>query len=313
MPNCEAPIAVLPDASRALLSPTFCEEARDSSTPDDAWTNPDPVSIIDITPEALTFVKNLPGFGPVAMSPDGSRAVAYLDMERIDRSMFSDPKQIPGAGSPQYHLMVIDPKTLAFNLDPIGPALPRFAMTRDGKGLLVDSSVKVIQRSTVRAGGSISFTPHSISSTGGVTASVFGENTPFGYFDIATGKFTGFVGPQAGLDRFVQLADGKTVITLEKRKDGLGGLPSRIDIASKKTVVLPGDYGTGVRDVGLLPDGKTMILRLRQSAARIKGALYAQESYCFSLDAKTCTEGRVEYQDKVPFAIECEETSHDCW
>src|SRR5207248_2228952 len=48
IPNCTAPIDVLPDATRALLSPTFCEEGQTSTTKQ-TWTNPDPVSVIDLT------------------------------------------------------------------------------------------------------------------------------------------------------------------------------------------------------------------------------------------------------------------------
>ena len=316
IPNCEAPVEVLPDETRALVSPTFCEEAR-SSNPKDTWTNPDPVSVIDITAEGLSFLKNLPGFGPVALSPDGKRAVAYLDVARIDASMFADKSQIPAAGAPQYHLLVIDPKTLAFRVDPIGDALPRFAMSEDGKGLLIDASIKVKTRAQAKAGATISLGPEGVSGEISASVSVFNENSPFGYFDLATGKFSGFAGVQAGLDRFVQLGDGKTVITLQKRADGLGGVPFLIDVAGKTTTALSGDYGTGVRDIGLLPDGKTILLRLRQPAAQIGSELFSRESYCYSLDGVTCGGGRVEYQATVSFASvetnDCPVLGHDCW
>jgi hypothetical protein len=316
IPNCEAPVVVLPDESRAMVSPTFCEEAK-SSNPDDTWTNPDPVSIIDVTGEGLSFLKNLPGFGPVALSPDGSRAVAYLDVARVDATMFDDKSQVPGAGAAQYHLLVIDPKTLEFSVDPIGDALPRFAMTEDGKGLLIDASIKVTHRAQAKADAKISLGPDGISGEVNASLSVFDENSPFGYFDLATGKFSGFAGVQAGLDRFVQLADGQTVITLQKRTDGLGGMPFRIDVAGKATAALTGDYGTGVRDIGLLPDGKTILLRLRQPAAQIGNQLFSRESYCYSLDGVTCGAGRVEYQATVSFASvetnDCGAMGHDCW
>lgn len=316
IPNCEAPVVVLPDESRAMVSPTFCEEGR-SSTPDDTWTNPDPVSIIDVTAAGLSFLKNLPGFGPVALSPDGSRAVAYLDVARIDATMFDDKSQIPGSGAAQYHLLVIDPRTLEFSVDPIGGALPRFAMTEDGKGLLIDASIKVKTRAQASAGAKISIGPQGVSGELSASVSVFDENSPFGYFDLATGKFRGFTGVQAGLDRFVQLGDGETVITLQKRPDGLGGTPFLIDVAGKATTALSGDYGTGVRDIGLLPDGKTILLRLRQPAAQIGNQLFSRESYCYSLDGVSCGAGRVEYQATVSFASaetnDCGAMGHDCW
>jgi hypothetical protein len=317
IPNCEANPAVLPDESRILISPTFCAEDQ-ASNPNGPWTNPDPVSVIEVDAKgALTFNKNLPGFGPVALSPDGSRAVAYLDTKRVDPSMFSDKSQIPGANAPEYHLLVIDPKTLAFTVSPIGDALPRFAMSRDGKGLLVDASVKIQTRTYVQANASLSITPHGITADASAKGSIFGEDTPFGYFDLSTHAFTKFVGTHAGLDRFVQLGDENTVVTLEKRSDGLGGIPYIIDLGAKTTAALTGDYGTGVRDVGLLPDGKTILLRFRQAAAQVGNSLFARETYCFSTDGVSCSIGRVDYQATVAFATvntnDCANMGHDCW
>ncbi len=316
IPNCEAPPAILPDGSRVLVSPTFCEEDK-ASDPQNQWTNPDPVSVIDLSDAGLSFLKNLPGFGPVALSPDGSRAVAYLDTKRIDASMFDDKSLIPGANAPEYHLMVIDPKTLAFTVSPIGDALPRFAMSRDGKELFVDSSVKIIHRAQVSASGSLTVGPNGFSGEIGGSVKIFDQATPFGAFDLEARRFVGFQGPQAGLDRFIQLADGKTVITLAKRADGLGGVPFLIDVDAKTTRPLQGDYGTGVRDVGLLPDGETILLRFRQPATQIGSSLYARETYCLSLDGETCAMGRVDYQASVAFATantnDCANMGHDCW
>jgi hypothetical protein len=316
IPNCEAPVAVLPDETRLLISPTFCEEDK-ASNPDDQWTNPDPVSVVDVSTSGLSFLKNLPGFGPVALTPDGSRAVAYLDTKRVDASMFDDKSKVPAAGGAQYHLMVIDPHSLDFTVTKVGDGLPRFAMTRDGKGLLVDSSVKVITRTHASASATIDIGPKGISGQVDANVSIFGEQTPFGYFDLDSRAFIGFQGPQAGLDRFVQLGDMKTVVTLQKRADGLGGIPFSIDLNKKTTSALTGDYGTGVRDIGLLADGATILLRFRQPAAQIGTQLFARETYCLSLDGLTCASGRVEYQASVSFASvetnDCPVMGHDCW
>lgn len=317
IPNCEAPVAVVNDEARLLISPTFCEEGRDSD-PDDKWTNPDPVSVLDVSATGeLTFLKNLPGFGPVALTPDGSRAVAYLDTKRVDKAMFDDASLIPPSSGPEYHLMVIDPKTLSYSVTAIGDGLPRFAMSRDGKGLLVDSSVKVITRAEAKASAGISIGPDGISGQIDADVQVFQENTPFGRFDLDSLTFEGFTGPQAGLDRFVQLGDMKTVVTLQKRTDGLGGMPFLIDLEASTTVELTGNYGTGVRDVGLLPDGKTILLRFRQAAAQIGTQLFARETYCLSLDGLVCASGQIEYQASVSFASvetnDCGAMGHDCW
>lgn len=317
VPNCTAPIAVLPDESRAFLSPTFCAEDVPPDTTQ-TWTNPDPVSVIDLG-AAPRFVENLPGFGPVAMPKDGSRVVAYLDMQRIDPTMFKDPAQIPGKGSLQYHLMIIEPRGLGFTLTPIGDALPRFALSRDGRGLLVDASVKVKTRAKAKLTGTLTIGPQGIGYKANLSLTVFDEASPFGWFDLDARRFTPFAGPMAGLDRFVQLADGP-VVTLMRRSDGLGGYPFTIDLGAKTTANLQvGVSNSGLRDVGLLlADGATVVLRLRLPASTKDGKLYSREALCLTTDlGKTCGGGYIEFEAKTPFANADPEGScpggHDCW
>lgn len=125
VPNCSDDIIVPSHGEIALLAPTFCGK--------------DPISHIDLTPGDEKFVRNLPGFGPVAMGPDGSTAVGFLDMAQVDASLFDDPADIPSE-SPRFHLMVIDTATLGYAFHPYGDQLPRYAMTPDGSVLLVDEA-----------------------------------------------------------------------------------------------------------------------------------------------------------------------------
>jgi DNA-binding beta-propeller fold protein YncE len=128
LPNCSDRIAVSADGKRAFIAPTTCQR--------------DPVSVIDLsTPGSEHYLKNLPGFGPVAMSPDGSTAVAFLDRDSIDLSLFDDPSLAPTGSSSKYHLMLIDSATLKYEFAPVGDSMPRFAITPDGNVLLVDSEV----------------------------------------------------------------------------------------------------------------------------------------------------------------------------
>ena len=291
IPNCAAPISILPDGARALVSPTFC--TRDQKTAPAGWRNPDPVSVIDIDTAAgtLKFVKNLPGFGPTALLGDG-RAVAYLDMKRIDESMFDDKAQIPAAGSPQFHLMLIQPKTLKFELVPIGDKLPRFAPSKDGKSLLVDATVSV-----VRSEASASVTLDANGLKAEVKSASFGDDSGslFGAFDLTGKKYVPFTGPAASLDRFVQLGDGSQVFTL--RNNGRGGDLFSIDLAAKTTF----DLGKSLRDVGVLPDGRTLVFRIR-----IEGTAdgYLREEFCFTTDGRVCNSDRrstsVQYKSPVP-------------
>lgn len=306
IPNCSAPIEVLPDATRALLSPTFCEEGT-SSTSDPTWTNPDPVSVIDLLADGPHFLKNLPGFGPVAMDAEGHRAVAYLDVERMDPSMFDDPEQVPDAGGKRYHIMTIDPKTLAYDLTPVGEVLPRFALAKSGKELLVDATVQQVRgEATLQA---------TLDSNGKLTLSVelFGEvDSLFGVFDLDTKAYVPFSGPPATLDRFVQMADADRVLTLKTRADGMGGDLFRIDLGARTTTNL----NRSLRDIGLLADGETMLLRERLPALQVTTDAgidwYRQERYCFSLDGVTCFDS-VDFTDSTPFQSgpACSDY-HDC-
>ena len=126
VPNCSDNIIVPKHGGMALLAPTVC--------------NKDPISVIDLTDGSETFVKNLPGFGPVALGPDGDTAVGFLDMSLIDESLFDDPADIPSDVS-RFHLMVIDTESLSYDFVAWGDAIPRYAMTPDGSLLLVDNEV----------------------------------------------------------------------------------------------------------------------------------------------------------------------------
>jgi hypothetical protein len=285
IPNCASPIAVAPSGTRVMISPTFCTpESSGSAAPQGGWTSPDPVSMIDVdaTTGSLKFIKNLPGFGPVAQLGNG-KAVAYLDMKRIDRSMFDDQSQIPSDGGPQFHLMTIDPTSMTFDLAPIGNALPRFAASKDGHSLLVDASVTMTRS---EATAKISFDGQSIKAEVGVFSDASGSL--FGVFDTTTKVYTPFSGAKASLDRFVQTADGSKVFTLEGELLGDANLYS-VDLQARTSI----DTGRDLRDIGILADGR-LVLRIR---LEMEGR-FPREEFCFSLDGSTC-QGSVIWVSKV--------------
>jgi hypothetical protein len=219
--------------------------------------------------------------------------------------LFDDQAQVPRGTDDQFHLMTIDPKTLRFRLAAIGGALPRFALTRDGKSLLVDASTV-----SMRAIGSASV---NLSVDGlHAKASLFGGTgaAPFGRFDLDAQAYVSFVGSAARLDRFVQTADGQSVFTLHATADGLGGDLYKVDLQTGETTA----KGCSLRDIGLLGDGQTLLMRIRRGAHQdAKENWYRQESYCYSKDGSTCT-SIVDFRDSKPFAsgLHCNDNSHDC-
>lgn len=303
VPNCAAPFEVMPDESRGFLSPTWCQEDH-ASTETQTWTNPDPVSVVDFDAKTggAHFLKNLPGFGPVTLTPDGNTAVAYLDTARMDPAMFDDKSQVPSASADPFQLMIIDTHSLTFSLTPIGHSLPRFALARDGKQLLVDASVRIER---VSAKLEVSINPNGVQVSAGAS---FGSDAPFGTVDLATHAYTPFQGPIAALDRFVQTADEK-VFTLKASADGLGGDLFAVDLASRTTTSL----GRSLRDVGILPDGKTLLLRIRLPAVQRADGFHRKEQICFSLDGIGC-ESTVEYESIaiIPGSNTTCTDYHDC-
>jgi hypothetical protein len=122
-PNCADQLVLAPGGQRAFLAPTTCQR--------------DPVSVLDLA--TCTFEKNLPGFGPVALSQNGRTAVAFVDRDSKDPMAPALPAEVTTSAD-RYHLMFIDVATLAYGTTPIGANLPRYAVTPDGRLLLVDSA-----------------------------------------------------------------------------------------------------------------------------------------------------------------------------
>jgi hypothetical protein len=183
--------------------------------------------------------------------------------------------------------MMIEPMSMKFELHPIGATLPRFAPAKDGKSLLVDASVSVLR-------GEASATI-SLDTNGKLSAEVkgaFGDTSGslFGVFDLPTKTYVPFTGPAASLDRFVQLADGSRVFTL--KDNGRGGDLFSIDVAGRASANL----GRSLRDIGILPDGRTLVLRIRLEPTADG---YLREEFCISSDAQTCS-ATISYKSPTP-------------
>lgn len=129
VPNCSAELVLTTDGARGFLAPTFCGR--------------DPVSVVDLADDRCTFVQNLPGFGPVALSPDGDTVVAFVDRDAEDPEAPPLPEAVK-VSADRYHLAFIDTSTLELETTPIGAALPRYTFTPDGRALLVDSTVEAM-------------------------------------------------------------------------------------------------------------------------------------------------------------------------
>ena len=167
-------------------------------------------------------MKNLPGFGPLALGADGATAVAFLDTQNLDKTLFDDPKQIPphAMGDTRYYIMTLDTVSLAYEFTKVGDTLPRYALTPDGNVLLVDSTQSAAE--------------------------------PLRLFDTKQHSFRPVAGPAVKLDNFVVSSDASHVFALA---------PELVDIdvpAAEATIVLVPFVAT---NLNLSPDDQTLFLR----------------------------------------------------
>jgi WD40 repeat protein len=205
VPNCSDELVIAPDGGHAFLAPTTCSQ--------------DPISVIDLTMNR--FQRNLPGFGPVAIAPDGELAIGFLDTDNIDPGLFDDKAQIPASDAEQYHLMLIDTQTLKFSLVELGDTLPRYAVSPDGKLLLVD-------------------------------ADSFWEDGRVRVLDVNTRALEPVKGPDVRLDNYVVTRDSRRVFLLDQ---GLYQIDLAERTAQAELITFTPD------NLNITPDDRTLVLR----------------------------------------------------
>ncbi len=193
VPNCGGELLVAQGGRRAFLAPTRCKPPPPKPKKDKSNAAPrsprknagyDPVSVIDLVKESWEV--NLPGFGPVALSTDGSTAVAFIDQQAMDASLFGKYGKQPSSDGPRYLLMFINTRTLQFTSMDIGNTLPRYGITPDGKLLLIDASTTYAKTSSIRI------------------------------LDIEKRKIRAVKGPSVRMDHFALTPDSQEIYLLDK-------------------------------------------------------------------------------------------------
>ena len=121
-PNCADELKIVPGDDLALLSPTHCLKKS-------VQVSQDPISVIDL--ETRTFVKNLPGFGPVAINPDGTRAVGFTRREVMEDEWSYFDQDTPVG------LIAVDLDTLAWRVMDYGSKMPVYTISPDGEYLFI--------------------------------------------------------------------------------------------------------------------------------------------------------------------------------
>ena len=138
-PNCADDLKIQPEGHLAVLAPRTCvlhdvvltqPEVIDEVEEWEDFPPGDPVSIIDI--DSGAHLGNVPGFGPVEWSPDGSRVAGFTDRETlmVEWNTFqNDP----------FGVIVVTVDDLKWDLISVGDERPQYAFSPDGGQVLVHS------------------------------------------------------------------------------------------------------------------------------------------------------------------------------
>jgi hypothetical protein len=210
IPNCSSRLNVSPDGTLGMVSPTFCQK--------------DPVSLIDL--RTRRFVDNLPGFGPVAFSPDGEWALAFG--RQADLATFGITSET------KYSLLFISTRDHHVEVMDLGDDLPTYTITPDGEVVLIYSIFET-------------------SSWDGILL-----------VDVNTRSIRATEGPELDLNEFVMTSDGALVYLIDGglyRLDVASGTISYVQLACGE----PGQpTRCNPELVNLLPDQRTLALGWRR-------------------------------------------------
>ncbi len=133
VPNCVDELVIVAGGKRALLSPNDCVDPGTITRENPQGDVYDPISVIDLVQRK--FDKNLPGFGPVAVTPDGKTAVGFTRRQvLIDDWNYT--KQTTDFG-----LIIVELATLKWTILDWGDQDPQYTISPDGKYLLAHDRV----------------------------------------------------------------------------------------------------------------------------------------------------------------------------
>ena len=149
-PNCVAELVVRPGGTQVIMSPTVCFVHPIGFEPEevvvdevDVWTggweswggddwdewDSDPASIIDLV--TREYVGNVPGYGPIAFSPDGETAVGFTRQDTMMKQWNYFQKE-------NFGIILIRTADLYWQVVEYGDTEPDFFVSPDGTLCLHD-------------------------------------------------------------------------------------------------------------------------------------------------------------------------------
>jgi WD40 repeat protein len=246
VPNCASKVVVTPDGRKAFMAPTRCGFATTVVSGNDVtWGQGwDPVSVLDLVHDV--WVRNLPGFGPVALTEDGRLGVAFIDTQHLDLALFDDPGQAPSEWGTRYHIMLFDPETYALETLPVGDVLPRYALLPNGYIALIDGD----RHTTCTTWDG---TPFDCGND------AFDNRTRL--FNIGARSIEELDGPFVALNQFAVTHDSRLVFLVQDNALYVIRVPDRLVRAVRV------DYS--VNSLNISPDGRRLMLLDEEDRLRI--------------------------------------------
>lgn len=119
--NCASELVVDAEGKQAYIAPSFCRR--------------DPVTVLDLA--GCRVRQTLPGFGPIALTADGTTGIAFIDNTREDPLAPPLPQAVKDSAT-RYHLMLFSTEDLSYRTLPVGGLAPRYALTPNGKHIVLD-------------------------------------------------------------------------------------------------------------------------------------------------------------------------------
>ncbi|MFT7621429.1 MAG: hypothetical protein ACI9WU_000592 [Myxococcota bacterium] len=222
-PNCADELVITP-AGLGLLGPLRCRR--------------DPISVIDL--QSRSFVKNLPGFGPVSVSQDGSRAVGFT--RKADMLQDWGIQQTAEVG-----LIIIDLPELTWSLVEFGEREPSYLMSPNGQWIYtyLDAahSCKWVESINQQWEMDCHSLPPSLSR-----------------LEVATATWTKVSGPDLRLRHFGSSPDLQTLLVVDQ------GILATLQMGSAELNVVP-TLGFAPSLINTSVDGGTTVLGQRDSTA----------------------------------------------
>ncbi len=131
--NCGGELKLVPNSDLALMAPTNC--ARD------------PISIFDL--KARKHIEDLPGFGPVAITPDGKTAIGFTRRQDMQQTWNYDGQKA------KVGLIFVDLPDRTWKVVDYGERLPSFTLSPDGLWLYTFERTVEWQQGASSAPGSL--------------------------------------------------------------------------------------------------------------------------------------------------------------